>query len=271
MYSPIDPRSVLFVTLDSCRFDTMAAGNAPNIKRVGPLHKAAAPSYFTYGSHAAMFVGFTPGIATERRGIVNPKFAKLFRLAGPGAAGRDVDGFTLEGRSIVDGFRRAGYLTIGTGAVDWFDTETEPGRILGADFEEFRYFGNYTQLGRQLDWIDALLADRAQDRPVFVFLNVGETHIPYWFEGAGWDREDNPCVPFQSVDRSADCRLRQAACLTHVDAMLAPLLERFRDATTLVCADHGDCWGEDGLWAHGMSHPMTLTVPLLVRLRGVPL
>ena len=37
-----------------------------------------------------------------------------------------------------------------------------------------------------------------------------------------------------------------------------------------VCADHGDCWGEDGLWEHGISHPATLTVPLLLRVRGVP-
>ena len=37
---------------------------------------------------------------------------------------------------------------------------------------------------------------------------------------------------------------------------------------TIVCADHGDCWGEDGLWEHGISHPCTLTVPLLLRVRG---
>jgi glucan phosphoethanolaminetransferase (alkaline phosphatase superfamily) len=55
-----------------------------------------------------------------------------------------------------------------------------------------------------------------------------------------------------------------------VDARLAPLLQGFRDGTTLVCADHGECWGEDGLWEHGISHPATLTVPLLLRYRGQP-
>ena len=54
-----------------------------------------------------------------------------------------------------------------------------------------------------------------------------------------------------------------------MDQALRPLLARFSDATTVLCGDHGDCWGEDGLWEHGISHPMTLAVPLLLRLRGL--
>ena len=50
-----------------------------------------------------------------------------------------------------------------------------------------------------------------------------------------------------------------------------PLLEGFREATTVLTADHGDCWGEDGLWEHGISHRRTLEVPLLMRVRGVAL
>ena len=100
---------------------------------------------------------------------------------------------------------------------------------------------------------------------MFVFLNVGETHAPYWHEGAPWALEDNPCLPFQTVDRRADCAQRQRACLEYVDAKLAPLLARFSGATAIVTADHGDCWGEDGIWEHGVSHPATLTVPLVFR------
>ena len=54
-------------------------------------------------------------------------------------------------------------------------------------------------------------------------------------------------------------------------ALLAPLLESFRAATTVLTADHGDCWGEDGLWEHGISHRRTLEVPLLMRVRGAVL
>jgi hypothetical protein len=55
-----------------------------------------------------------------------------------------------------------------------------------------------------------------------------------------------------------------------VDSHLAELLAIFSPATTILCGDHGDCWGEDGLWEHGVSHDMTLTVPLLLRVFGQP-
>ena len=45
----------------------------------------------------------------------------------------------------------------------------------------------------------------------------------------------------------------------------------FVSATVVLTADHGDCWGEDGLWEHGISHRRTLEVPLLMRVRGAAL
>jgi hypothetical protein len=53
-----------------------------------------------------------------------------------------------------------------------------------------------------------------------------------------------------------------------VDAKLADLLTGFREASTLVCGDHGDCWGEDGLWEHGVYHPKVLEVPLVMKMRS---
>ena len=264
---PIDPSSVLFVTLDSCRYDTFAGANLPAMRKVGPLHRAQAPSYFTFGSHAAMFVGFTPGVASIAAPLLNPKFGKIFKLAGAAFPGKGGEGFTLEGRNIIEGFKRSGYVALGSGAVAWFDPGTPAAQLLISEFDEFFYPGNTWSLARQLAWIDQQLA-RRDGVPTFLFLNIGETHVPYYHDGAPWVREDNPCVPFQTVDRSADCRLRQRACLEFVDRALAPLLERFSAATIVLCGDHGDCWGEDGLWEHGISHPMTLTVPLAIRLRG---
>ena len=54
--------------------------------------------------------------------------------------------------------------------------------------------------------------------------------MPYWHTGALWDRNDNPCVPFQrpSRERRQTCRSRQRACLEHADALLEPLLESFQ-------------------------------------------
>jgi hypothetical protein len=264
----VSPDSVLFVTLDSCRFDTFRDAAAPNMKAVAPFYKARAPGHFTYGSHAAMFVGFTPSVPGLKQAYLDSKFRKLFRLGDVGFRTADPDAFVLNGRSIVEGFKRRDYRTVGTGAARWFDPETETGQLLTADFHRFHYPGNVYSLHSQLTFLMAEIAV-ARD-PVFAFLNVGETHVPYFFKGAPWSPDDNPCIPYQTQDRSLECRMRQLACVEFVDARIAPLLKMFHHATILLCADHGDCWGEDGLWEHGVSHEATLTVPLSIRLRGEP-
>lgn len=270
--------SVLLISLDSCRYDTFASARLRHLPAVGPLHRAEAPGHFTYASHAAMWVGFTPGVASSHRAWLNPKGGRVFRLGNAGYArpGSD-DAFSLEGASIVEGFGRRGYRTIGTGAVGWFNRDTPTGRLLTDAFDAFWFSGATWRLQQQLAWIEAQLAATPPEQPQFVFLNVGETHVPYWHEGASWPQHPSPCLPFGGdPTRGLRCsrsrsRRRQRSCLEWVDAQLGPLLQRFASGTVLVCADHGDCWGEDGLWEHGISHWATLTVPLLLRVRGVPI
>ena len=261
--------SVLFVTLDSCRYDTFVNAHAPALKATGPLRAGQAPGYFTYGSHSSMFVGFTPGVTHAPTPLLNPKIAKLFKLVGAGHAGKGDEGYLLHGETIIAGFEAAGFATLGSGAMGWFNPQSATGRHLTEPFQSFYFDGEPGACGRQLAWIDDQLAG-LDGGPVFLFLNIGETHVPYWHEGAAWDYQDNPCVPFQTEDRKADCVERQRLCLEHVDAKLAPLLRRFEHATIFACADHGDAWGEDGVWEHGFAHPMVLTVPVLLRLRGRP-
>ena len=259
------PGSVLFVVLDSCRYDTFASAAAPSLKRVGPLHRAMAPSHFTYGSHASMFVGFTPGDASLAEPFVNPKYGKIFKMRHATFGANERCHFELEGRTIIDGFRRAGYRTVGTGAVAWFDPRTEAGRTLTQDFDSFYYPETSPEaLPAQLDWIAKELS--VIDRPVFLFLNIGETHVPYHHPGAGWSADENPCIPFSPKNDRAKCRARQTACLEYADRLLGPLTQDFMSETIVVTADHGDCWGEDGLWEHAIHHEKTLEVPLVYRL-----
>ncbi len=256
------PQSVLMITLDSCRHDSFMQAKLPNMRALGEVYKAQAPGNFTYSSHAAMFVGFTPGDPTQKRGLINPKYGKIFKLAGRGHGAKGTEHFVLHGRNIIDGFHRRGYHTLGSGAVGWFDPQTETAQALISDFDEFFYPGDTWSLPRQIDWLAARLQS---PRPVFAFLNIGEPHVPYYFQGAPWANTDNPCVPFGDND-AAECRRRQIACLEFVDGQLAPLLEAFAASSTVICGDHGDCWGEEGLWEHGITHPAVLEVPLLFRL-----
>lgn len=261
----IDCRSVLLITLDSCRYDSFVASHSPNMKSIGPLYRAMAPANFTFGSHASIFVGFTPGVPDVAIPFVNPKFGRIFKVAG-GFAGRSDPFISLEGRNIIDGFARKGFATIGSGALAWFNPKTETGAFLTQGFDDFFYPGNMFSLDEQLAWIRDQISVRKQ-RPIFLFLNVGETHVPYFFKGAGWDPDYNPCVPFGSNNDRSECERRQIACVEYVDSQLAGLLKLFEQSTIVLCADHGDCWGEDGVWEHGVSHQKVLEVPLLFRLR----
>ena len=257
------PESLLLVTLDSCRFDTVSANRIPVMSAIGPLHKVMAPSYFTYGSHAAMFVGFTPGDGLSDQPIVNPKCGKLVRLHGGGSPSKGSDRFILRGRSIMDGFNKAGYITAGTGAVKWFDDSSDVGRLLVQDFQHYMYAGNAWSLRKQLQWLSATIG--GAQRPVFAFLNVGETHIPYYHEGAPWSNADVTCRAFASNNDAAESARRQAACLQWVDQMLRPMLGAFANANIMICGDHGDAWGEGGVWEHGFHHPKVMEVPLIFR------
>jgi len=259
------PPSILFIVLDSCRYDAFVEARAPNLKAIGPLYRAQAPSHFTYGSHAAFFMGFTPGDGARLEAYVNPKFGKIFRMEGGGHGGLAPPHMSLSGRNILDGLKRSGYRTIGTGAVNWFNPERPTGRVLTADFDAFAFSGG-PALKKQIAWIDATLAKLHPEAPPFIFLNLAETHVPYFHEGADWDAQYNPSEPFGSNNDAAEARRRQVACIEYCDRVLEPLLDRFANGTIIACADHGDCWGEDGLWEHGVSHEKTLEVPLLYRL-----
>ena len=66
----------------------------------------------------------------------------------------------------------------------WFDPNTETGTVLSQPFDTFFYPGNTWSLRKQLTWIDQELEKVPRTTPTFVFLNVGETHVPYWHEDA---------------------------------------------------------------------------------------
>jgi hypothetical protein len=266
----LDPSSILLVTLDSCRYDTFCAANAPNLKKVGALRRAHAPGSFTFSSHSAMFVGYTPGVE-DAEPYANPRYGRIFRLVGGGGAGASEPWVLLSGANIVDGLRRLGYLTVGTGAVGWFNPDVVTSRPLVSPFDEFFFKGGS---GGRFDVRQQVTfamnqAENAR-QPLFLFMNIGETHIPYWHEGASWKFDKGPCHAFADDNDAEACRERQRACLEYVDAQLAPVLDLFESANAIICADHGDAWGEDGLWGHGFHHPKVLEVPLIYRLLNRP-
>lgn len=142
--------SILFVTLDSCRYDTSLATQTPHIKALGPVCRAMAPGHFTYASRAAMFMGFTPGVAIATALFLNPKSAKFSKMVGEDFFGQREELILLRGCNIVDWLRRADYPTLGMAAMGWMNPVVETGRPLTKDFDGFFFYGNCHCLEEQL-------------------------------------------------------------------------------------------------------------------------
>lgn len=138
------------------------------------------------------------------------------------------------------------------------------------------------------DWVK-----EPDGRPFFWFVNLVECHGPYLpprpYHGAsaltrlGAADEARRYLTFDAILKSwlgvitvpagALARMRRlyAASLRYVDAWLGRLLDRMKGAGVLdetlviVCSDHGENFGDDGLMTHGMSlDDRLLRVPFIV-------
>lgn len=265
----INNKSHLLITLDSCRYDVFEAANAPNLKKIGPLHKATSPSFFTFPSHKAIFTGFTPAVQKGPKWL-NPKNGKLYRITSSSVSPNPKDKHLLEGRNIIQGFNKKGLATIGTGAVRWFNPNVVTGKELTEHFKHYNYFGDYTQAKKQIPWV--LNTANKVNVPTFCFINLGETHDPYRFEGSGHPE----VAAYKRMSDKKKAREvvfeQQKKCVEFLDQQLAPLINTFLKVkgTVIVTADHGELFGEDGLWQHQDLHEMTTTVPLLMNVEGAP-
>ncbi len=267
-----DGHNFLLITLDSCRYDTYVETATPSFDRIGAPRKALAPANFTFPSHMAIFSGFTPGDPLVAESLVNPVAGKFWKVGQTHTRKGSRNLMVLDCKNVIDGYNKAGYATIGSGAMTWFDPREASSAPLTADFQQFCYPGNYYSLAKQIAYLERSIRLLADDQRFFAFLNVGETHLPYWHAEADWPRGENLCLPFdpQGTNDAAKCRARQSSSLAYVDGTIASLLEAIslEETHVLICGDHGDCWGEDGLWGHGITHEMVMTVPLVYRLAG---
>jgi len=258
----------VLITLDSLRQDVFDRADIPFLRSLGEWKKATTPATYTLPAHASFFVGKLPqtfdesdfydtvaGRFDEERGLYRNAL-QLWRLDNAEAK-RDA-AHTLPGRNIIEGFSQLGYRTIGSGAVNWFKKELPAAHTLTDPFDEFEFLG-HTAAVAQVAWaIERIRAARNEGKPYFLFINFGETHHPFRFKGCGWGKEGSP------YGDAGKCLHRQQACLEFLDMVLRALFSELRDYDLVICSDHGEALGEDGLWGHGFVHPTVMDVPLLI-------
>lgn len=270
----------LLVTWDSCRYDAFLKARTPNLDRYGAARRAWAMATYTLPSHVAMFQGFLPHAATAEP-LYNRFHRQLWRISHRNLENAPLVTFLKPTSSIPAGFRSRGYFTAGSAAMDWF----QDAPVLRDGFDWFRVPG--TMARRQNEELSRAIETHAAGRPCFAFVNYGETHSPF-------RHEDMPKESTDVDERFRRRRLynqagvlrddwsfdeeafgRQVACAEFLDSRTGELLELFRrrgrPTTVVLCADHGECFGENGLWGHAIYHEKVMEVPLLIfRLNAPP-
>lgn len=258
MTEVVGSHDILFVTVDTLRYDVAARaaaqGRTPTLARVlpgGVWERRHTPASFTYPAHQAFFAGFLP---TPVEPGPHPR---LFAAAFPGSETTGGGTWVFDAPDLVTGLAAAGYHTVCVGGVGFFNRLSALGSVLPDLFAEDHWQPGFgvtapDSTRAQVDRIAQVVDTAPADRPLFTFLNVSAVHQP--------NRHHLP-----APDGRADDLASHAAALAYVDTQLARLfalaVRRGRPCFTIVCADHGTAYGEDGHHGHRVGHDVVWTVP----------
>lgn len=243
----------MLITIDSLRYDVFENANLPFLKSFG-WEKAYTHGTYTLPAHMAFFTGKLP--CNYNRGIFdnlaighrNIQEKQQWRLANPEADRPCI--FRLEGKNIIQGFNKLGFKTIGTGAVSWFNT-TNPSYIPAInDFNAYKWFGEYTFAKDQIKFV---LDHTKNAQKWFAFLNLGETHHPFKL------KENEKGIHYGDKR----CYEAQTRSVEYLDSILKEFFDKLDNVEAYICSDHGDCFGEDGLWGHSFYHEKVIEVPII--------
>lgn len=271
------PPSFLLFVFDTTREDAVSVygdvqGTTPTVDRLAAeglrYTHAYAQAPWTLPSHATMFTGLLP----SQHGV---------RWRSP----RGNDAWV----TLAERLRDAGYETVGVSENGWVSEAFN----MTQGFERFVNVPtkDAPDVGSVLTrW----LRERTRQRPVFVFVNVTDPHMPYAVRGnepflpPQVSREEALAVPQDTslYFCSKAPHARELAILHGLyhgdvrtaDAKLEAVLALLRqggltdDLVTIVASDHGEHFGEHRLVNHIFSvRSELLHVPLIVHgLAGVP-
>lgn len=252
--SAIGTHDVLFITLDTLRYDVaaraLAAGLTPQLATLlpgGRWERRHSPATFTYAAHQAFFAGFLP---TPNGPGPHPR---LFAARFPGSETVTPETFEFDAADLPTALAQQGYHTICIGGVGFFNKLSPLGKALPGLFAESHWseaMGVTSSNSTEVQANAALDAVAAAEpgRRVFVFVNVSALHQPN-------------CI---FADATVDTPDTQAVALAYADAHLGRLVRVMRRRAPLlciVCSDHGTAYGDDGYRGHRLAHASVWDVP----------
>jgi len=268
------PPTVLLVTSDTHRADTLsvAGGRAKTpvldaLAARGVLYERCwSTTNVTLPSHVAMLTGRHP-----RDTAIVDNDSRL----------------DVQARTLADAFRQAGWQTVAATSAahlseEWSGLGQGFDRMLITRRPDRRAGETITYLNRSLEELDG--------RPLFVWVHLFDVHTPYlppegyaqrYYSGDPYDPSlPEPDIhpahlpPFLPGVRDLNWVVANYdGEATYLDGELARILERprMRNAIVAFTADHGESFGDHGVWwDHAGLYPQTVNVPLIVAWPGAP-
>lgn len=301
--------NVLFIVMDTVRKDAIdfsPGGRTPAIAaladRGARFDNAYSAAPWTLPSIASMLTGEWPhrlSCGIEKPLDEKPRtLAEALASRGYETAGFAANGYYLGERSgLARGFREYTAYPLSLREVLrnsklWRDLFTLAHDVFGIED-----FGDYESLWKTHSArairgeLARLLDTRDRARPFFAFINVFEAHTPYLpppdpsATGRGLPAAGAKLLrEWNLIDKSKLNRARltmakraYADCVAAIDRELGGMLEdlavrKLLDNTiVIVTSDHGEHFGEHGLFGHGCSlFDELIRVPLVIAGPGVP-
>ena len=173
--------NVLFIVLDSCRFDTFQAARTPFMDKLGKTEQRFSFASWTFPSHAVYLMGVTPHASPQHvfaSEVYKNDFSKWsVRL---GIAETSFQGFVPQ-LSLPLFLQNLGYRTHALVSMPVLNQTT----MLNQYFDRYLLMDAHNDFSAMLE-----LLEFDSDQPSFYLLNVGETHYPYTLVG-----ESEPELP----------------------------------------------------------------------------
>lgn len=260
---------IIWIVLDSCRFDAFIAADTKNFARIGQPERRYSYASWTSPAHQAYFMGMMPHSSPKRvfaSNIYKQEYARWNRRMGKNdIAFSDF----LPELNIARFLNHSGYKTIAKVSLPVLNQYTSH----AAHFDEYQLMESHNDFAGMLKQISF-----AGEQPYFYFLNLGETHYPYMLDDQTlphisgvhgilkkMNGEENASEEFFNEQELARLKQQQIRAVAYCDAIFGKLLDQSPpDTWFIITADHGELFGEEGYFGHGpIMHPKVFEVPFM--------
>lgn len=263
--------NLVFIVMDSCRFDSYSQARRPNMDRIGAGEKRYSYASWTSPSHYTYLMGMIPH--TNPQGVFASEVYKKDFVKWVDRLG--VDGLSFKSfvphLSLPKILQDHGYRTAARVSLPVLN----PSSHVNRHFDDYKLMENHSDFAGMVKDIEF-----DEDEPQFYFLNLGETHYPYMldpkslphisgvhgvFKRMDDDLGNSTEQKFFNAGEMRDLHQQQVKTVEYVDGVLGAVLDKAPANTHfIITADHGECFGEGGFFGHGpIVHEKVLEVPFL--------